>query len=79
MALRGVDLVLFVLLPELVDPPQRVVGRKDLIGKIGEDLFQRVPVLRREPQTRTWVAEAEDPWQNLGCEPCRDRPAVKFA
>ena len=35
LALRGVNLVLLVFLPELVDPPERIVADKDLPREFG--------------------------------------------
>ena len=50
LALGGVDLLLLLRLPELVDPAERVVGGEHLAREAGEDLLQRVLALRREPQ-----------------------------
>ena len=79
LALGGVDLVLLVLLPELVDPPQRVVGREHLDRQTVEDLLQRVPTLGREAQPHAGVVETEDAGQDLGGEARCDRPAVGLA
>ena len=55
-----VDLVLLLALPELVDPPERVVGGEDRDGQARQQLLQREPVVDRELDLQQHVVGAED-------------------
>src|SRR4051794_15564279 len=78
LALRRVDLVLLVFLPELVHPAKRIVGREHLDRQTAKDLLKRVTTLRRQPQTDAGIVKPEDAGQDLRREPRRYRPAVRL-
>ena len=73
----GVDLIFALRLPELIDPPQAVLGGEDLDRQLGDQLLQRPLVLRREADLEHGIVGPENLRQHPGRVTCRQRPAVR--
>src|ERR1700686_4182220 len=79
LARGGIDFVLLVLLPVLVDPSERIVGEEDLNGEAGEDALEGIAALGGEAETNAGIVETEDTGEDLGGKAGGDGPAVGLA
>ena len=78
LALGGVDLVLLLTLPVLVDPAEAIVRGEDLPRERFHDRLEREPRLGSESKPDAGVVEAEDPRQDLGREASRHPPRIRL-
>ena len=76
LALGGVDLVLLLALPVLVDPAEAIVRGEDLLRERLHDRLEREPRLGRESKPDAGIVEAEDPRQDLGREASGHSPRI---
>ena len=60
LALGGVDGVLLLALPELINPPEAVVGNEDVARKPFENRLQLLTLLGRKRDLEHRIARAED-------------------
>ena len=74
--LGGVDLVLLLGLPELIDPAEAVGGGEHVQRQVSHQALQFLLVLRRQDQFEDRRIEPEDLWQHAGGEPGRKLPSV---
>ena len=74
--LGGVDLVLLLGLPELIDPAKAVRGGKDLQRQIGHQALEPLLMLRRQGELKHRGIWSEDLRQHAGRKPGGQLPAV---
>jgi hypothetical protein len=72
----GVDLVLLLGLPELIDPTEAVGGGEDRKLQVGHQALQFLLVLRRQGELKNRRVEPEDLRQHAGGKPGGQLPTV---